>query len=390
MPLQLPTHMLHQGIHDIYHASLLNDDRRFPSRLYSQIVAETELKHEDEWAAEKIVSHAGSRTDSLFEVLWHPGDKTWMTYDQVQDLNLLQPYLEAQGVSNISELPAGTGNPPLDDPQTYIGAIHLPLYKNPLNIRLRPTTLNQHTFSPRSLQLPAPLDLTYSSASTMTFHPKNHYKPHPLLAACPDSLIQLTSIDPNLVIHPLQLQEYICYDNDVRCCNVTTNTYVPAGYTEFAAAYNASKSDNPCEFTTWDKNTSLYNVNNFPILPSLLEFPFFDTRYNDLHVFGLIKLNGDLDNFRWDMTHDTLLCPHHDAVRYRARADSRCEEKARKKHQYKEAYPQGFTVAGPSLLDTNQRTHKGHCTHRGKESASSSDSDANDNDEKMTKEPTVV
>ncbi|KAG6880575.1 hypothetical protein C0993_005710, partial [Termitomyces sp. T159_Od127] len=94
--------MLRRGIHDVYHASLLrihhpNDDRRFPGRLYSQIVADTESEHENEWAADKIISHTGSKTDSIFEVLWHPGDKTWLTYDQVKDLNLLQPYLEAQG-----------------------------------------------------------------------------------------------------------------------------------------------------------------------------------------------------------------------------------------------------------------------------------------------------
>ncbi|KNZ78763.1 hypothetical protein J132_10251 [Termitomyces sp. J132] len=39
--IQLPSHMLQQGIHDVFHASLLrihhpNDDRQFPGQLYSQ------------------------------------------------------------------------------------------------------------------------------------------------------------------------------------------------------------------------------------------------------------------------------------------------------------------------------------------------------------------
>ncbi|KAG6870856.1 hypothetical protein C0993_004029, partial [Termitomyces sp. T159_Od127] len=147
----------------------------------------------------------------------------------------------------------------------------------------------------------------------MSFRPKDHYRPHPLLAARPDGLVQLTSVEPNIVVHPLQLQEYIRYDNDVRRHSLTVNTYVPAGYAEFAAAYNASKGDNPCEFTTWNETTSSYNVDNFAIPPSLLTFPYCDPRYNDFRVFGLIKTNGDIDNARWDMTKDALLRPHREA-----------------------------------------------------------------------------
>lgn len=220
--VQLPTHMLRRGIHNVYHASLLrihhpNDNRQFPGRLYSQIVADIEPEHENEWATDKIISHAGSRTDSIFEVLWHPGDKTWLTYDQVQDLNLLQPYLEAQGVSDIAELPSSKGSPPLDDPQTILGAVQFTIFKASVIPHL--STIAPH--SPASPSLSArSIALSYQSFS-MSFCPKDHYKPHLLLTVQPDSLVQLTAIDPQHCcasppaagVHPLQQQRL-----SLQCC----------------------------------------------------------------------------------------------------------------------------------------------------------------------------
>ena len=40
----------------------------------------------------------------MFEVLWKAGDKSWMSYDQVKELNLLLPYLELLGYEKIEEL----------------------------------------------------------------------------------------------------------------------------------------------------------------------------------------------------------------------------------------------------------------------------------------------
>ncbi|KAG6875626.1 hypothetical protein C0993_008254, partial [Termitomyces sp. T159_Od127] len=184
----------------------------------------------------------------------------------------------------------------------------------------------------------------------------------------------LTSVDPNLVVHPLQLQEYIQYDNDICRRNVTTNIYVPAGYAEFAAAYNSSKGDNPCEFTTWDENSSSYNVDNFAIPPSLLLFPYCDPRYTDFRIFGPIKTNGDIDTDHWDMVKNALLRPHRNAVHIQARIDSRREEKANKKRRYEEAYPQGFHVGSSSF-----QAHKGRRSHQGKGSSSPTNPDAEGN-----------
>ncbi|KAG6894720.1 hypothetical protein C0993_010924 [Termitomyces sp. T159_Od127] len=159
--------------------------------------------------------------------------------------------------------------------------------------------------------------------------------------------------------------------------------------TEFAAAYNTSKGDNPCEFTTWNETTSSYNINNFAIPPSLLTFPYCNPRYNDFRVFCLIKTNGDINNARWDMTKDALLRPHCEAVRYQARADSRREEKAKRKRRYEEAYPHGFTVGSSTT-----HTRKGRRPRKSKGSSSSSvdlDTEGDDDaDEPMNEETPVA
>lgn len=90
--IELPGSMKQRGVHDVFHASLLrvhilNDDRLFPGRLESQL---GDLENsESEWAADKIVSHVGTKKESTFEVLWRSGDVTWLPYHQVVDLNLL-------------------------------------------------------------------------------------------------------------------------------------------------------------------------------------------------------------------------------------------------------------------------------------------------------------
>ncbi|KAH0588578.1 hypothetical protein H2248_004408 [Termitomyces sp. 'cryptogamus'] len=91
--------MQQRGIHDVFHASILrihhpNNDQRFP--LYSQIVTDTGPKHKVKWAADKIVN----------------------------ELDLIPPYLDAQGVEIISKLPTGTGTPPIDISQIFLGSCH--------------------------------------------------------------------------------------------------------------------------------------------------------------------------------------------------------------------------------------------------------------------------
>ncbi|KAF8814453.1 hypothetical protein BYT27DRAFT_7022568, partial [Phlegmacium glaucopus] len=124
--LDLPPHLKRRGVHDVFHSSLLcihvpNDDQLFPGRMDTQI--SNSPKTEEEWAVERILSHAGSKTNSVFEIKWKSGDTTWLPYYQITHLQALTDYLELLGQPNINSLPQGAGQPPREDPQIFIGSI---------------------------------------------------------------------------------------------------------------------------------------------------------------------------------------------------------------------------------------------------------------------------
>ncbi|KIM36974.1 hypothetical protein M413DRAFT_77511, partial [Hebeloma cylindrosporum] len=106
--LELPSRLKQRGVHDVFHASLLrihhpNDDRLFPGRLDNQIGGE--IDPEGEWAVDKILSHYGSKDESMFEIKWKAGDITWLPYAEISHLQALQGYLEVMGANSISNLP---------------------------------------------------------------------------------------------------------------------------------------------------------------------------------------------------------------------------------------------------------------------------------------------
>jgi hypothetical protein len=122
--LELPAEMKQRGVHNVFHASLLrihipNDDQCFPGRLDSQLGVSTNATNE--WAVERITNHYGRRSEAIFEVLWKSGDSTWMPYDQASKLLALREYLELLGISEIKDLPYGSGKPPTDDVQLFAG-----------------------------------------------------------------------------------------------------------------------------------------------------------------------------------------------------------------------------------------------------------------------------
>ena len=78
---------------------------------------------DNEWAVDKIISHAGSGLDAEFEVLWKAGDVTWLPYYQIEHLQALDAYLDLLGVEFIGKLPSGKGKPPRNDAQVFLGAI---------------------------------------------------------------------------------------------------------------------------------------------------------------------------------------------------------------------------------------------------------------------------
>ncbi|KAJ8090831.1 hypothetical protein PM082_024744 [Marasmius tenuissimus] len=102
--IDLPSEYLARGIHPVFHASLLcvhvpNDDRRFPSRLPSQL-GETP-QAEGQWKISRILSHSGSCEGEMFEVEWTTGDKTWLSYSEVCDMPCFGEYLDLLGIGSI-------------------------------------------------------------------------------------------------------------------------------------------------------------------------------------------------------------------------------------------------------------------------------------------------
>ena len=124
--IELPPHLKQRGVHDIFHSSLLrihvpNDDRLFPGRMDTQISEGPD--NDDEWAVDKVLSHAGSADNAVFEILWKSGDITWLPGYQITHLHAFDTYLDLLGVKGLSQLPAGKGKPPQDDAQVFLGAV---------------------------------------------------------------------------------------------------------------------------------------------------------------------------------------------------------------------------------------------------------------------------
>ncbi|KAG6841115.1 hypothetical protein H0H87_011126, partial [Tephrocybe sp. NHM501043] len=224
------------------------------------VISEVEPEHDNEWAADKIISHSSSASNSIFEVLWRAGDRTWMPYDQVKELDLLQPYLEVQGVETIANLPVGKGTPPIDDPQTFLMLISLtPTY----------SSVNYASYSPDHTFHSTPIYTNYNMSTNQVFRPKSHYKLSPYLTQCNDSMLILKTDDITYTIHPYQLSLYVAFDKDVRRLDVTIMEDIPFGYAEFALVYNKHKGDNPCAFCVWDDNSSSFTRDTIPFPSSI-------------------------------------------------------------------------------------------------------------------------
>ncbi|KAG5734437.1 hypothetical protein E4T56_gene11751 [Termitomyces sp. T112] len=175
---------------------------------------------------------------------------------------------------------------------------------------------------------------TISLPANTNFHPKSHYKPHPLLGMHPDGFLQLAADDSNLTIHPAQLLHFLNHDANICHCHPTINM-----------------GDNPCKFATCDSKTSTYNVNNYSIPCSILTFPFFDNCYLELRSFNAIDRNGDVNEDGWANVKNALLHPHRNAVRNQAHSESCKAEKKFNKRHLEEAKSESFkpiSASGPS------------------------------------------
>ena len=283
--LELPTHLRRRGVHDVFHSSLLrihlpNDDRLFPGRMDTQLGSSPGT--EDEWAVEKMLSHAGSGEDTIFEIKWKSGDVTWLPYEQIKHLPAFEEYLDLLGVDNVSKLKAGTGNPPPDDPQVFLGAL-TPSYSPPTPSRQSLTTPlitypQDNTTSPTHAgisSIKASIDKRNSSlnsspikASTCSSLLDNLFKPlislnhntmptqfrHPLIyrRGKLEYVVKKPGTARNDLIHVGQVAKYLAFDRDLRHSkSIADIREVPMGYMDFAKAFNDGKSlDENCELST--------------------------------------------------------------------------------------------------------------------------------------------
>lgn len=258
--LELPEHLKRRGVHDVFHASLLrehlpNDDHLFPGRMDTQIGDTPDT--EGEWAVDRILSHAGSRTNSVFEIKWKSGDITWLPYYQITHLQALTDYLDLLGESQIRNLPNGTGKPPQEDPQLFAGALSFLPHPTP-----SPTTSVFERYKDQSQhRLPLQNILTFINPILPQYYPHSrpaigyiHRTPmprsrrpalpgvvHPLFSRItPTSyLIRDPDYPVHTTVHVGQIAEFLQFDEQLRAYPDDVDfTAIPIGFSEFGAAWN--------------------------------------------------------------------------------------------------------------------------------------------------------
>jgi hypothetical protein len=218
-----------------------------------------------EWAVDRILSHSGSKTDSVFEILWKAGDVTWLPYYQITHLQALTEYLDLLGIKDVRKLPNGTGKPPLEDPQLALGSISmnfpgalppsisvLDSLKSSLQTALQfiiapvksfLSTVYYFSYTPRvSNTMPA---IRHGRGRHLPNNPRN-FK-HPLLArtSATNFLMRDPDYPVHINIHVAQMAEYIQFDEYLRAHGDSADlSSVPIGYTVFSTAWNNGAAPN--------------------------------------------------------------------------------------------------------------------------------------------------
>ena len=241
-------------MHDVFHSSLLrihvpNDDRLFPGRMDTQLEGSGD---DGEWAVDRILSHHGSSTYASFEILWKSGDATWLPYYQITHLQALTDYLELLKVEKIVKLPKGSGRPPQDNPQVYVGHIMATVPSDPeSSFRVFPAfflfllsallTLNAMLsavcypilsfFQPSFISLTVDFEFDYTMAPFRSVdHPRfsRISSTHYLVKKESDGYFDAT-------IHVGQVADYLHFDERLRIQrDLTDFQSVPLGYLDFA------------------------------------------------------------------------------------------------------------------------------------------------------------
>ena len=257
--VELPPHLKRRGVHDVFHSSLMrihspNDDRLFPGRMDTQVVGD-EL--DDEWAVDGIKSHSGLKSEALFEVLWKSGDVTWLPYYQITHLQALTDYMDLIGVKKISKLPKGTGKPPANDPQVFLGSLD-PHFSSDhsSSCLIIPNTLSS-LFKPVFRTMTSLLGIltpitNYSPTIDLEHlnivmrkhrgidHPSfTRISPTHYLVSDPAASKALPG-----TLHVGQIADYLTFDEQLRTHGISELQSVPHGFDDFAYLWNIGTSDN--------------------------------------------------------------------------------------------------------------------------------------------------
>ncbi|PIL27303.1 transcription factor [Ganoderma sinense ZZ0214-1] len=261
--VDIPADLRQRGIHDTFHASLLrvhepNDDRLFPGRLASQIEGLEDSG--DEWAINKILTHHGHGRNALFEVQWSSGDQTWLPYHTIAHLDAMKTYFELVDVDGIDRLQDGSGVPPPDDPQVFLGVIGFADTLGGVEY-LAAGTCNGNVSELRS-RVPYP---ALDSQLPLNLHPISHrtlpampdHINHPNLSRLKgggDIILADPSVDNLHLRFTLpQARLYCNFDSTLRSKKFDRSSMAfPGGYDDFATLWNRAK-DIPYKFCTLDK-----------------------------------------------------------------------------------------------------------------------------------------
>ena len=264
--IDLPSNLKQRGIHPVFYASLLrihepNDDRLFPGRLDSQI---TDLGDQEghEWAVDKILSHKGSKENSVFEMKWKSGDVTWVPYGTIAHLDAMKSYFEAQGVERVSDLKEETGVPP-NDPQVHLGSLD-PRRKKSIKRRKNRKGPTKNPTFPQC-------GFTHLSFDTAYFNPQSLFTPSTLKSSPYHSImlqnqfaimldngnvVLREDLPGERVLHhlftPAQLEEILTCDANIRRHQLPRDPIIlPAGYLLFVTLWNQD-AHCPWRFSTFN------------------------------------------------------------------------------------------------------------------------------------------
>ncbi|KAJ3482856.1 hypothetical protein NLI96_g6704 [Meripilus lineatus] len=244
--IELSANLKRRGIHNVFHSSLLrshepNDDRLFPGRHDSQV---TELEdQEEEWMIDRVLSHKGAGDQAIFECAWKSGDQTWMPYDSLAQSEALKAYLELLGIDTISNLTDGTGVPPEDNPQVYIGSILAPLYRQlylgfPQEEKQSPKLRAVYHLDPKS-----PNSIHYTTMTT-PYTSDLMYDPT-VFRRLPEGLVFYDSLSGRDVFMTFtQVHECFLHDKEVRTGKVEAVGIMPLGYDQLAPVFNKNPHHN--------------------------------------------------------------------------------------------------------------------------------------------------